>query len=54
MSIRSRGTTSSFSRTASGKVAAVAVLRRQVFAEAPPTQAEPGPLVHGDLTGNVH
>jgi hypothetical protein len=29
------GTTSSFSRTASGKVAVVAVVRQQVFAEAP-------------------
>jgi hypothetical protein len=28
------GTTSSFSRTASGKVAVVAVVRQQVFAEA--------------------
>jgi hypothetical protein len=29
------GTTSSFSRTVSGKLAAVAALRHQVFAEAP-------------------
>ena len=36
------GTTSSFSRTASGKLAVVAVVRQQVFAEAPwPDATEP-------------
>ncbi|GAA0694357.1 hypothetical protein GCM10010193_56260 [Kitasatospora atroaurantiaca] len=36
------GTTSSFSRTASGKLAVVAVVRQQVFAEAPwPEATEP-------------
>jgi len=36
------GITSSFSRTASGKVAVVGVVRQQVFAEAPwPDATEP-------------
>jgi hypothetical protein len=36
------GTTSSFSRTASGKVAVVAVVRQRIFAEAPwPDATEP-------------
>ncbi len=34
------GTTSSFSRTASGKIAVVAVVRQQAFAESPPTATE--------------
>ena len=41
------GTTSSFSRTASGRIAAVAVVRQQVFAEAPrPAAKAVAPKIH--------
>jgi hypothetical protein len=44
------GTTSSFSRTASGKVAVVAVVRQQVFAEAPGPAAKAVTLSQQDPT----
>ena len=51
--LRSRVTTSSFSRTASGKLAVVAVVRQQVFAEAHPPSRPAMPRPCSLLAGHT-